>query len=155
LPSMRIRRQSPDSAPWATMRLMAEDLPPPGSPPMSMLRSASSTCACSPNSSMPTWTGWKMDSGNTGTAAGGISVAVMMVASFRAGDRGRSPEVAPGTLPWGLCGLVCWVGVAGDGWLRPGGRAVVAGHCVEHGLAIEHVGVDSRQPGERGTDLVA
>src|SRR5262249_47305432 len=40
LPSTRIRRQSGESAPWATISWRATDLPPPGSPPMSMFRSA-------------------------------------------------------------------------------------------------------------------
>jgi hypothetical protein len=43
LPSTRMSLQSADRAPWATMRLSALDLPPPGSPPSSMLRSARST----------------------------------------------------------------------------------------------------------------
>ena len=35
---------------------------------------------------MPMWTGSNMENGNTGTAAGVVRVAVMMVASFRAGQ---------------------------------------------------------------------
>ena len=95
LPSMRIRRQSADSAACATSRFSATDLPPPGSPPTRMFFSASSMFTWSPNSSMPTWAGSKMEKGNTGTAAGGISVAVMMRPSFKGdGMAGAAPEGA-------------------------------------------------------------
>ena len=43
-------------------------------------------------------TGSNMENGNTGTAAGVVRVAVMMVASFRAGHGNYPGVIAPGTL---------------------------------------------------------
>ena len=78
LPSTRTRRQSWDSAPCATIRFSAEDLPPPGSPPISMFRSARLTWTCSPYSSTPRCTGSNMENGKVGTRGSGrVSVVVM------------------------------------------------------------------------------
>ena len=94
LPSIRISLQSQDRAPCAVMRFRALDLPPPGSPPSSMLRSARLTWTCSPFSSMPRCTGPNMDSGNTGTA--GVIVVVVMVASVQGVGAGRPRADARG-----------------------------------------------------------
>src|SRR5690348_15935483 len=73
LPSTRIRRQSGDSAPWATINWRATDLPPPGSPPISMFRSARVPSTRRPSSSVPKWTGFQMDSGATGMDSAAIT----------------------------------------------------------------------------------
>src|SRR5206468_297137 len=64
---------SGDSAPWATISCKATDLPPPGSPPMSMFRSASVTSTWRPSSSVPRWTGSQIDSGATGILSATIA----------------------------------------------------------------------------------
>src|SRR5213076_3146558 len=60
-------------APWATISCRAIDLPPPGSPPMSMFRSARVTSTWRPSSSEPRWTGSQIDSGATGTVSAVIA----------------------------------------------------------------------------------
>ena len=75
LPSIRISLQSADSAPCATISCKATDLPPPGSPPMSMLRSARLTLTCWPVSSVPRWIGFQIDrerDGDRGRGAHGV-----------------------------------------------------------------------------------
>src|SRR5215472_11569672 len=95
---------------------------------------------------MPTCTGSKIDNGNTGTAAGRIRVSVMM----RPPSGGRVRRVA---VPRG--GPPCAVLIGGgDGSLRPRCRAVT-GDAVQDRLAVQYVGVDGFQLGERGLDLVA
>ena len=103
LPSIRTSLQSADSAPWAVIRLSALDLPPPGSPPISMLRSARLTWTCSPFSSMPRWIGSKMENGNTRTV-------VMAGCSLPGSGDGQAPaDVCLGRCP--SC----------DGWFIAGG----------------------------------
>src|ERR1700750_2942050 len=90
LPSTRIRRQSGDRAPWATMSCRATDFPPPGSPPISMFRSARVTWTRRPSSSVPRWTGSQIDSDATGIVsvliAGHLLIVAGLVADHQAGD---------------------------------------------------------------------
>src|SRR5215831_2993164 len=55
------------------MSWRATDLPPPGSPPMSMFRSARVTSTRRPSSSVPRWTGFQIDKGATGTESAVIA----------------------------------------------------------------------------------
>src|SRR5215813_9067127 len=56
------------------MSWRATDLPPPGSPPISMFRSARVTSTRRPSSSVPRWTGFQIDSGATGKESSAIAV---------------------------------------------------------------------------------
>src|ERR1035441_285052 len=145
LPSMRMSRQSPDSAPWATMRLRALDLPPPGSPPSSMLRSARSTWTWSPFSSRPRWTGPNMDSGNTGTAA--VIVVVVMTGGLpseaRQGRGGPAPR-GPGA------GAPAPRGVEGGAHGGAGRERVAADDVDGHELGPPDVAGDAGVAGVAG-----
>src|SRR5216683_2556080 len=153
LPSMRTRRQSPDSAPWATMRLRALDLPPPGSPPSRTFRSARSTWTWSPFSSMPRCTGPNMDSGNTGTVA-----VVMVVMTGGLPSEAGQGRAVPGRE---VRGLPCLLAGGGGGWLGGGGlvELVVSGEPLEggcHGVAgREGVAADDVDGHELGPAAVA
>src|SRR5215471_9424125 len=72
---------------------MATDLPAPGSPPTSLLRSARVTSTRLPSSSVPRWTGFHIDSGSTGTVAvsAGVTSVVTGCAPSRVRD-GQAPE---------------------------------------------------------------
>src|ERR1700761_9202019 len=105
LPSTRMSLQSHDSAPWATMRLMPLDLPAPGSPPSSMLRSARLTNTCSPFSSMPRWIGSNMENGNPAGVMGGMRG----VPPFRDGGQGPGGSAGDPAVAIGVPGQVAVV----------------------------------------------
>src|SRR5215472_3668539 len=98
LPSTRTRRQSADRAPWATISCRATDLPLPGSPPMSMFRSARVTSTRLPSSSVPRWTGFQIDSGATGMLGlAAITVGLRHVlGQAEAGDEQQQGPAAVG-----------------------------------------------------------
>src|ERR687897_3035879 len=106
LPSTSTRVQSNDSAACATIRFNATDLPAPGSPPMSRLRSASTTFTGAPASSRPRNTGSKMDSDPSTTPLLPLSLTGLhlLVDSVLAGVAGRA----------GRAGLSVLLEVGGD-----------------------------------------